>query len=218
MCVCDKHFYFDVWTDKTLQKYQQQWWWRLATCSYGKSNWKCIVGFNVSCVWYYTWRVPWIWKRFQKETWHWGTPWPKSIVPLKEHKRLMSAVKLALNWTLWGTEWMLPASSSANEMMNLWWWLMSPGKEQVFLSPIHTLLSFQVPVDLSSSNAMIRLHDWQTKKHKTRRGTIQHLRKYTYLLYEIWIRRWIESCSQIAEFSCKQKEATTTYLFSYRRK
>lgn len=38
---------------------------------------------------------------------------------------------------------------------------MSPGKEHVFVSPMQTLLSFHVPVVLSSSSAIIRLQNWQ---------------------------------------------------------
>lgn len=60
-------------------------------------------------------------------------------------------------WTSQETEQTLPASSSAKEMMNLWWWLMSPGKEQVVWSPMQTLLSFQLPAVLSSSSAISRL-------------------------------------------------------------
>lgn len=59
----------------------------------------------------------------------------------------------------------LPASSSANEMINLWWRLMSPGKEQVLVSPMHTLLSLQVPANASSSNAMMRLEEPPTPHH-----------------------------------------------------
>ncbi len=51
-----------------------------------------------------------------------------------------------------------PASSSANEMMNLWWWFIRPGKEQVLVSPIHTFFSFQLPDFLSSSRAINRLN------------------------------------------------------------
>lgn len=51
-----------------------------------------------------------------------------------------------------------PTSSSANEMMNLWWWFIRPGKEQVLVSPIHTFFSFQLPNFLSSSRAINRLN------------------------------------------------------------
>lgn len=62
---------------------------------------KCsITWFNVSCVWYCTWRGPWIWKQFHKETWRSGTQWPKSTVPLKTNRNGSWGVKLVHEWTL----------------------------------------------------------------------------------------------------------------------
>lgn len=60
----------------------------------------------------------------------------------------------------------LPASSSAKEMMNLWWWLISPGNEHVVVSPMQMLFSFQVPVPLSSCKAINRLRDNSQRTHR----------------------------------------------------